>query len=57
MASHSSSAAGTASDSTPGRRRFSPEFKRHLVELTLRPGASVAEIALAHQLNVNQLFK
>jgi transposase len=28
-----------------------------LVELTLHPGASVAGIALAHQLNANQLFK
>jgi transposase len=40
-----------------GRRRFTPEFKRHVVELTLHPGASVAGIALAHQLNANQLFK
>ena len=50
----SPSAAGAASKP---RRHFSPEFKRHLVELTLAPGASVAGIALAHQLNANQLFK
>jgi transposase len=40
-----------------GRRRFRPEFKRQVVELTLAPGASVAAIAMAHQLNANQLFK
>jgi transposase len=57
MVSHSASAAGTASVGPTGRRRFTPEFKRHLVELTLHPGASVAGIALAHQLNANQLFK
>ncbi len=57
MASHQPSVAGPASVSATGRRRFSPEFKRHLVELTLLPGASVAGIALAHQLNANQLFK
>jgi transposase len=39
------------------RRRFTPEFKGYLVELTLHPGASVAGIALAHQLKANQLFK
>jgi transposase len=57
MASHASSNAGAVSASATGRRRFTPEFKRHLVELTLHPGASVAGIALAHQLNANQLFK
>jgi transposase len=57
MASHTSSAAGEAAVSATGRRRFPPEFKRHLVELTLRPGTLVAGIALAHQLNANQLFK
>jgi transposase len=32
-------------------------FKRHLVELSLVPGASVAKIALDHRLNANILFK
>jgi transposase len=50
----SPSAAGAASKP---RRQFSAEFKRHLVDLTLAPGASVAGVALAHQLNANQLFK
>jgi transposase len=57
MASHASSAADAVTVGPTGRRRFTPEFKRHLVELTLHPGASVAGIALAHQLNANQLFK
>jgi transposase len=57
MTSHASSVAGAASVGTTGRRRFTPEFKRHLVELTLPPGASVAGIALAHQLNADPLFK
>lgn len=40
-----------------GRRQYSVEYKRRLAELTLEPGASVAGIALRHQLNTNQLFK
>lgn len=48
MASHSPTASG--------RRRFTPEFKQHVVELTLHPGTSVAGIALAHQLNAHQVF-
>ena len=39
------------------RRRYDDAFKRHLVELSLIPGASVARIALDHQLNANVLFK
>ena len=39
------------------RRRYDAAFKRHLVELTLVPGASVARIALDHRLNANILFK
>lgn len=34
-------------------RRHSAEFKRRVVEACLEPGASVAGIALAHQLNAN----
>src|SRR4249919_393181 len=39
------------------RRRYDDGFKRHLVELSLLPGASVARIALDHRLNTNVLFK
>jgi transposase len=39
------------------RRRYDDGFKRHLVELSLIPGASVARIALDHRLNTNVLFK
>ena len=43
-----------------GRRgrylRHSPEFKRAVVEQTLKPGASVARIAREHSLNANQVF-
>ena len=34
-------------------RRHSAEFKRRVVEACLEPGARVAGIALAHQLNAN----
>ena len=39
------------------RRRYAAEFKRHLVRMSLAPGASAAKIALKHQLNANLLFK
>ena len=39
------------------RRHYDSAFKRHLVELTLVPGASVARIALDHRLNANILFR
>lgn len=42
---------------TGARRRHSASFKRELVEQTLTPGASVAAIALEHQLNANLLHK
>ena len=45
---------------TPARRgpyrHHLPEFKRAVVEETLRPGASVALIARTHGLNANQVF-
>ena len=37
-------------------RHHRPEFKRAVVEETLRPGASVALIARTHGLNANQVF-
>jgi len=39
------------------RQHYDAAFKRHLVELTLVPGASVARIALDHRLNANILFR
>ncbi|HAT1683359.1 TPA: transposase [Klebsiella oxytoca] len=42
----------------PPRRRpnFPPEFRRHLVELSMQPGANVARIAREHGINDNLLF-
>lgn len=39
------------------RRSYEAAFKRHLVDLSLAPGSSVAKIALDHRLNANILFK
>jgi transposase len=39
------------------RRQYDAAFKRHLVELSLVPGASVSKIALDHRLNANILFR
>lgn len=39
------------------RRWRSVSEKRQIVQLTLKPGASVAEVARAHGLNANQVFK
>lgn len=39
-----------------GRKRWSVEEKRRIVELTLVPGASVARIAQAEGVNANQVF-
>src|SRR5690242_18268503 len=39
------------------RQHYDAAFKRHLVELTLVPGASVARIALDHRINANILFR
>jgi transposase len=49
-----------AEDVGPGRRvrRWrSVSEKRQVVQLTMEPGASVAEIARVHGLNANQVFK
>ncbi len=41
----------------PGRRRrFSPEFRRQVVEETLAGDGSIAGIALRHRLNANLVF-
>jgi transposase len=39
-----------------GRRRWSVEEKRRIVELTLEPGASSARVAQAEGVNANQVF-
>ena len=39
------------------RRWRSISEKRQIVQLTLEPGASVAEVARVHGLNANQVFK
>ena len=39
------------------RRRRSVSEKLEIVRLTMEPGASVAEIARAHGVNANQVFK
>jgi len=40
----------------PQRRRHPVEQKRKIVEETLQPGASVARVARAHEVNANQVF-
>jgi transposase len=40
-----------------GRRVYSPSHKRAIVEQCLRPGVSVAGIALAHGINANLVRK
>lgn len=40
-----------------GRRRFDPQAKRALIEASLRPGVSVARLALDHGINANLLRK
>lgn len=42
---------------TRGRKRRSVAEKLSIVQLTMDPGASVAEIARAHGVNANQVFK
>jgi len=37
----------------PPRRRFSPEFKRHIVSACQQPGARTAAIAHEHDIGVN----
>lgn len=39
------------------RPNFSVKLKRQIVEETLKPGASAALIARAHEINANLLFK
>ena len=39
------------------RRRHSAEFKATVIQECLRPGVSVAAVALAHSLNANMLRK
>lgn len=39
------------------RRRFSPELKNQILEACQQPGASVAGVALEHNLNANLVHK
>lgn len=39
------------------RRRFSDQFKRQIVVQSMEPGASLSALALANELNSNQVFK
>lgn len=39
------------------RRKFSLDIKRRLIEETLKPGALVAQIARAHDINAGLLYK
>ena len=41
----------------PKRPNFTPEFRRSIVEMTLKPGACVAQIAREQGLNDNMMFK
>lgn len=41
----------------PSRRRFSDQFKLQIVMQSLVPGASLSALALANDLNSNQVFK
>jgi transposase len=42
--------------SAPKRRFRSKQERRGIVEETLKPGASVSQIARAHDINANQVF-
>ncbi|CAD6514310.1 transposase [Paraburkholderia sabiae] len=41
----------------PKRPNFTPEFRQSIIEMMLKPGACVAQIAREHGLNDNMLFK
>jgi transposase len=38
-----------------GKRRFDPVEKDRLIDAAMKPGVSVARLALAHGVNANQL--
>lgn len=40
-----------------GRPNYSPEFKRQIVAAASVPGASVSQVAMAHRLNANMVFR
>ncbi|MBK6509214.1 MAG: transposase [Haliea sp.] len=39
------------------RRRHSPAFKQRVVDECRQPNTSIAEVALRHGLNLNQMFR
>lgn len=41
--------------SKPTRRRYTQDYKRQVVEQSLQPGASAAEVAREHHINANLL--
>ena len=41
----------------PKRPNFTPEFRQSIIDMMLKPGACVAQIARQHGLNDNMLFK
>jgi transposase len=47
---------GSTKREAGGRRRFSEEFRRQVVEETLAGDTSVAGVALRHRLNANLVF-
>ena len=50
-------AATKESNSRTPRRQWPPAEKRRIVELTLRPGASVLAVAREHDVNPNSLYR
>ena len=49
--------AGMVSDGRAGRRKWTAEQKRRIVEETRAPGASVSVVARRYDINANLLFK
>ena len=56
MVSSTEVAVQQSAPETPKRRRHPIAEKRRMVEESLAPGASVARVARAHEVNANQLF-
>jgi len=57
MSSSTGATSEPALAESPSRRRRSILERRRIVEETLAPGASVARVARAHEVNANQVFK
>jgi transposase len=49
--------ASSTKPSSPAKRQYrSPELKRKIVQESLAPGASIARLARAYEVNANQVF-